>query len=192
VSTGRRKGAVNSEVRAQLLNCAVQILRDEGASAVTARRLAEQVGLGRHIVHYYFGTLDEVFVAVMRDEGARSEEMLREAAKTGDALKLLWDSMLESGTVILELMKLAIHHPSIAREYKIYTDRFRHAVSEILEQYAAAHGIVLPASPSATALLLQSVATNIAIERSLDISVGHDDSQKALLDWLSGVNPPTG
>jgi AcrR family transcriptional regulator len=80
LGTARRKGAENSKIRAQLIQGAVQILRDEGASAVTAGRLAERVGLRRHIVHCYFGTLDELFVAVMRDEGARSEETLREAA----------------------------------------------------------------------------------------------------------------
>ena len=60
--TSRRKGAESSKTRAQLLLAAAQILCDAGARAVTARRLAEQVGLGRHIVHYYFGTIDELFV----------------------------------------------------------------------------------------------------------------------------------
>jgi AcrR family transcriptional regulator len=188
VSTTRRKGVETSEIRAQLLQAAVQILRDEGASAVTTRRLAEQFGLGRHIVHYYFGTIDEVFVAVMREEGARSEEMLREAAKTGDALELLWDSILQSGPVILELMKLAIHHPSIAKEYKIYTERFRLAMSGILETYARLRGIALPASPAATALLLQSVASAIAIEASMGLAMGHEDAEAALLGWLK--SPP--
>ena len=67
-----RKGVESSETRAKLLQSAVLIMREEGASAVTARRLAEQFGLGRHIVHYYFGTIDELFIAIMRDEGARA------------------------------------------------------------------------------------------------------------------------
>lgn len=188
VAIGRRKGAENSEIRAQLLQCAVQILRDEGASAVTARRLAEQVGLGRHIVHYYFGTIDELFVAVMREEGAHSEEMLREAAKTGDALDLLWNSIRDAASIILELMQLAIRHPLIAKEYKVYTERFRHAMSGILEIYASSRGVTLPGSPAATAMLLQSVACTIAIENSLDLSLGHDDAEQALLQWLKGLD----
>lgn len=192
MATGRRKGAENSETRAQLLESAVQILRNEGADAVTARRLAEQVGLGRHIVHYYFGTIEELFVAVMRDEGARSEDMLREAAKTGDAFDLLWSSIRDSASIILELMKQAIRHPSIAREYKLYTERFRDAMAGILEIYAQSRGLTLPASPSATALLLQSVACSIAIEDSIGLTRGHAEAEAALLGWLKGLQPESG
>jgi AcrR family transcriptional regulator len=183
---GRRKGVESSETRAQLLDLAVQILRDEGADAVTARRLAEQVGLGRHIVHYYFGTIDELFVAVMREEGARSAEVLREAAKTGDAFDLLWGSILHSASIILELMKLAIRHPSIAREYKVYTERFRDAMADILKDYTQTRGLTLPTSPAATAFLLQSVASSLAVEASLGLEIGHADAERALLGWLKG------
>ncbi len=186
--TSRRKGIQSSEIRAQLLRSAVEILRAEGAGAVTAGRLAEQVGLGRHIVHYYFGTIDELFVAVMREEGARSEEMLAKAAETGDALDLLWETMQQSAPVILELMRLAIRRPSIAGEYKIYTERFRLAMSGILEIYASSRGIVLPASTASTALLLQSVASTMAVEASLDLTMGHEQAQTALLGWLKCLN----
>lgn len=187
--SGRRKGIENSETRAQLLACAVQILREEGAGAVTARRLAEQVGLRRHIVHYYFGTIDELFVAVMREEGARSEDMLAEAAKTGDAIDLLWDQIRQSALVILELMRLAVRHPAIASEYKVYTERFRLAMSGIIEIYARSRGIALPATTPATALLLQSAASAIAIEASMGLSLGHDDAETALLGWLKALQP---
>ncbi len=189
--TARRKGAENSKTRAQLIQAAVQILRDVGASAVTARRLAEQVGLGRHIVHYYFGTIDELFVAMMREEGARSEEWLKEAAKTGDALDLLWGISQQSASIILELTQLAIRHPSIAKEYKVYTERFRLSMSGILEIYARSRGIILPASAAATALMLQSVACTIAIEVSLSLAMGHEEAKAALLAWLKNLHQST-
>lgn len=183
-ATGRRTGVESSKIRAELIQAAVQIMRDEGASAVTARRLADKVGLQRHIVHYYFGTMEQVFVAVMREEGTRSENVLREAAKTGDALDLLWDNISQSAAIILELMRLAIRHPSIAGEYKIYTERFRDAMSGILEIYAKSQGIDLPTSPGATALLLQALASLIAIESSLGLATGHEEAEAALLGWL--------
>jgi AcrR family transcriptional regulator len=186
LATSRRKGSEGSETRAQLIQAAVQILREEGAGAVTARRLSEQVGLGRHIVHYYFGTIDEVFVAVMRDEGARSEEMLREAARTGDALDLLSAAIRQSASIILELTRLAIRHPSIASEYKVYTERFRQAMAGLLEVYAGSRGLTFPTSSTAAALMLQSVACTLAIEESLDLHLGHDAAGAALLGWLKG------
>ena len=189
VTTPRRKGAENSETRAQLIRSAIDILRDEGAAAVTARRLAEQVGLGRHIVHYYFGTIDEVFVAIMREEGARTEAALMEAAETGDAIDLLWSAGREAGTIILELTILALRHPSIAREYKIYTERYRNAMSGILENYARSRGLVLPTSPAAISLMLHSLTCTIAVEGALDLAMGHEDAEAALLGWLRNLSP---
>jgi len=186
-TSGRRKGVESSETRAKLLQSAVQILRDEGASAVTARRLAEQFGLGRHIIHYYFGTIDELFVAMMREEGARTEALLTQAAETGDALDLLWANMRDAALVILELMRLAVRHPDIAREYRIYTDRFRQTMTVVLENYAHSRGITLPATTAATALLLQSAATTIAVEASMGLTLGHADAEIALLGWLKNL-----
>lgn len=185
----RRKGAENSETRAQLIHSAIVILRDEGAAAVTARRLAEQVGLRRHIVHYYFGTIDELFVAIMREEGARAEAALREATETGDAFDLLWQNARQAASIILELTMLAARHPSIAREYRIYTERYRQTMAEILESYARTRGITLPVAPAATALLLQSVAYTIAIEKDLDLTLGHEQAEKMLMGWLKLGSP---
>ena len=191
-TSGRRKGIESSETRAKLLQSAVQILRDEGASAVTARRLAEQFGLGRHIVHYYFGTIDELFVAMMREEGARTEQLLTQAAETSDALDLLWANMRDAALAILELMRLAVRQPDIAREYRIYTDRFRQAMTIVLENYARSRGITLPATTAATALLLQSAATTIAVEASMGLTLGHADAETALLGWLKNLQGQAG
>ena len=141
MATARRKGAENSETRTQLVQLAVQILREEGAAAVTAGRLAEQIGLRRHIVHYYFGTIDELFVAVIREEGERTEDWLKAAISTRDPLNLLWEISRNSATIILELTSMAIRRPGIAKEYKIYTERFRQVMAEILTIYAGVQGL---------------------------------------------------
>ncbi len=189
--TARRKGGESSKIRAQLLHAAAQILRDEGASGVTARRLADQVGLGRHIVHYYFGTIDEMFVALMRDEGQRTEDWLREAAETGDALSLLWENSWRSASIIHELTNLALRHPAIGAEYRIYTERFRATISGMLTIYAQGRGIVLPGSAASTAMMVQSVACTIAIELSLGITIGHQEAEAAFLNWLRNTLEPS-
>jgi AcrR family transcriptional regulator len=189
-TTARRKGAESSETRAQLIQLAVRILREEGATAVTARRLAEQIGLRRHIVHYYFGTIDELFVAVIREEGERTEDWLKAAISTRDPLNLLWELSQNSATIILELTNMAIRHPAIAKEYKTYTERFRQIMAEILIIYAESRGLTLPASATATALILQSMACTMAIEASLNLSLGHSEAETTLRGWLQTLSAP--
>ena len=63
-SSPRRIGAEDSKRRAQLLEAAELLLLEEGYAAVTSRRVAAKAGLKPQLVHYYFRTMDDLFVAV--------------------------------------------------------------------------------------------------------------------------------
>ena len=69
----RRIGAEDSKTRAQLLDAAEQLLLEEGYAAVTSRRVAAKAGLKPQLVHYYFRTMDDLFLEVFR---RRAEENL--------------------------------------------------------------------------------------------------------------------
>ena len=53
---------------------------DEGYAAVSTRRIAAKAGTDKALVHYYFGTMDDLFIAIFR----RSAE--RGAVRIGEAL----------------------------------------------------------------------------------------------------------
>ena len=65
-SSARRIGTEHSKSRAQLLDAAEQLLVEEGYAAVTSRRVAAKAGLKPQLVHYYFRTMDDLFVEVFR------------------------------------------------------------------------------------------------------------------------------
>ena len=69
----RRIGAEDSKTRAQLLDAAELLLLEEGYAAVTSRRVAAKAGLKPQLVHYYFRTMDDLFLEVFR---RRAEENL--------------------------------------------------------------------------------------------------------------------
>ena len=69
----RRIGAPDSKTRAQLMDAAELVLREEGYAAVTSRRVAARAGLKPQLVHYYFRTMDDLFLEVFR---RRAEENL--------------------------------------------------------------------------------------------------------------------
>ena len=61
--------------RGALLDAAEQLMLEEGYAAVTSRRVAAQAGLKPQLVHYYFRTMDDLFLAVFRrraEPGARA------------------------------------------------------------------------------------------------------------------------
>src|SRR5207248_5704599 len=65
-SSARRIGAPNSKTRAQLVDAAEQLLLEEGYAAVTSRRVGARAGLKPQLVHYYFRTMDDLFVEIFR------------------------------------------------------------------------------------------------------------------------------
>ena len=49
-----------------LLDAAERVMIAEGYAAVTSRRVAAEAGLKPQLVHYYFATMDDLFLAVFR------------------------------------------------------------------------------------------------------------------------------
>jgi AcrR family transcriptional regulator len=62
----RRRGRPPAVDRATVLAAAVKVLRDEGPSALTVRRLAEVVGVSRQVVYTQFGSLGGLIDALYR------------------------------------------------------------------------------------------------------------------------------
>ncbi|EUA30299.1 bacterial regulatory s, tetR family protein [Mycobacterium xenopi 4042] len=54
-----------------LLDAAEQLMLEEGYAAVTSRRVAQKAALKPQLVHYYFRTMDDLFLAAFR---RRAEE----------------------------------------------------------------------------------------------------------------------
>src|SRR6201989_2752099 len=82
----RRFGPEDSKTRSQLLDATAEIMLEESYAAVSSRRVAAKAGVKPALVHYYFRTMDDLFVAVLRDKAednlARQREAIAEAPPT--------------------------------------------------------------------------------------------------------------
>jgi AcrR family transcriptional regulator len=72
------------EVRPKLLAAAARALAEEGRPAVTARRLASEVGTSTMAVYTHFGGMDELVLHVLRDGFERFGTALDGPAVTDD------------------------------------------------------------------------------------------------------------
>jgi len=61
----------NPEVADRLLAAAARVLAEEGREAVTARRLATEIGASTMAVYTHFGSMDELLLGLWRDGFAR-------------------------------------------------------------------------------------------------------------------------
>jgi TetR/AcrR family transcriptional regulator len=180
----RRIGVENSKIRAQLIEAASRIVKKEGYAAVTAGRLAEKVGLKRHIVHYYFRTIEDLFIALMRRDGDRTRILLTHALEAEEPLSAIWERCRATSATTSEFLALASHRKAVRIELKRYTEEFREIQTQALVRYLERHGLNLVVPPIVAIMSMQYVAQGLALEAGLGVSAGHAQTQAAIEEWL--------
>ena len=128
MASNRRIGAEDSKSRAALLDATEQIMLEEGYAAVSSRRIAERAGLKPQLVHYYFRTMDDLFLAAFRRRAEVGLERLAQGARVRAAAR---GRSGPSATIRpaprsnMEFVALANHRKSIRSEIARYAELFR-------------------------------------------------------------------
>ena len=64
----------------------------DGYAAVSSRSVAAKVGINAPLVHYYFPTIDDLFVAVLLRRAEPNVEHMAEALASSEPLRAWWDA----------------------------------------------------------------------------------------------------
>jgi AcrR family transcriptional regulator len=194
-TTPRRIGAEDSKTRAQLLDAAEALLRDEGYAAVTSRRVAAEAGLKPQLVHYYFRTMDDLFLEVFRRGADANLAAFEQAIAADGSLRNLWklNADARAAAFTIEFVALANHRKEIRAEIARYAERFRAAQMEAVTAALADLGIPKSELPPAVALLLMTgVSQVLALEDALGVSAGHETTRKFVAKTISGLERQAG
>lgn len=175
----RRIGAEDSKTRASLLDAAQKLMLEEGYAAVTSRRVAAKAGLKPQLVHYYFRTMDDLFLALLRQGAEQNAERHARALASPHPLRELWEFSTErAGTALWEeFVALANHRKAIREEIASYAEQFRRlqadALSSVLEEY----GIDTAEFPPAALLtVITALSRVLVMEKALGITIGHAET----------------
>ena len=190
----RRLGAENSKTRGALLDAAERLMLEEGYAAVTSRRVAAGAGLKPQLVHYYFRTMDDLFLALYRRGAEQGLERQTRALASDQPLWSLWDlSRDPRGTVLtMEFVALANHRREIRAEFAASAERYRteqvRGLAVVLERYGIGAG-QLP--PVVLSVLMTSVAQELVIEQeSAGMTTGHAETVAFVEDFLGRIEGP--
>jgi AcrR family transcriptional regulator len=176
-ASSRRIGAEDSKTRAQLLDAAEALMAEEGYAAVTSRRLAARAGLKPQLVHYYFRTMDDLFLEAFRRRAEENLARFEQAIAEDGSLANLWrlNADPRGATFSIEFVALANHRKAIRAEIARYAERFRAAQIEAVGVALAAAGVDEQQMPPVVALLLMTGVTQVlALEDALGVTTGHD------------------
>ena len=175
MTTARRIGAEDSATRAALLDAAQALMMEEGYAAVTSRKVAARAGLKPPLVHYYFRTMDDLFVALVR-RGADEARQRQDAALASDQpLWSLWETTTHPAgrTVITEIAALANHRKALRTEIAALAQALRDEQIAALTPILAGYGVTDTIDPEAFATLLNALGQNLVMEEALGLDTGH-------------------
>jgi TetR/AcrR family transcriptional regulator len=189
----RRIGAENSKTRAVLLDAAEILMLEEGYAAVTSRRLAAKAGLKRQLVHYYFRTMDDLYLELWRRYVDKNLARQARALASPQPMRAMWEYSSDKKDTALgiEFMALARHRKAIRTELGRTGEWFRSmqsgALAQLLEDYGLKESVE---SPETLAVLIASVSRVLIMESGLGIVGGHSQVREWVERWLTRLEGP--
>jgi TetR/AcrR family transcriptional regulator len=185
----RRIGTENSATRAVLLEAAEKVIWGQGYAALTARKVAIKAGLKPQLVHYYFRTMDDLLLAVLRRNTEERLKHLAEAVFSDLPLQALWEMNRDSTSTALqmEFAALANHRPVIKAEVRRFAEKYRNIQIAALARHLELRGNSVPVQPAVLAVLMTGLSQVLVREETLGMTVGHSDTEAFIEVWLRNL-----
>src|SRR5918994_6793708 len=140
------------------LDAAESLLVEFGHGGITTRRLAAEAGANQGLVHYYFGSIDELLVQVLERFTARliarQREMYAADAPFIEKWRTAWrfqEDDLEAGysKIWMELQALSWNRPNLRPRVAHVNEEWRGVLRAAFEQAADEYGLDREAFPVA-------------------------------------------
>lgn len=186
-----KKTAQNITTRDAILDATEEIMMTEGYAAVTSRRVAAKAGLKSKLLHYYFRSMDDLFIATFQRLEEKYDSRFARAVGSDGAIRAMWRLNFDAAStgLVMEFMALATHRPAIrellARSAR--RDRTMHvsALTGIME--GGGLGPEEP-SPAVLALLMASVARTLVTEKALGVTTNHAEMVSFVERFLERID----
>jgi AcrR family transcriptional regulator len=177
------------------LDAAERLLVDVGHAGITTRRLADEAGANHGLVHYYFGSMEQLFVRVLERFTerliARQRAMYAQDAPFIDrwrtAMRFL-DEDLAAGypKIWFELQALGWNRPDVRERVARVNAEWRHVLREAFEPALEEYGLDTDEFPlDAWVSLVLTFNQGIEVERLSGIDDGHHTLLEATERWLT-------
>lgn len=155
------------------------MLRD-GYAAVTSRRIEAEAGVK---LHYHFGSLDELFIAVVRRIGEANVARLSDALNSAQPLRAWWRlaSDPRGNALLVELTAAANHRPALQAEVAAFARAVRIMQLEALDPLLVEYEIdsdVFP--PALVAAAVQGLAFAMVYDQVAGFETAHEQASAAM------------
>ncbi len=172
--------------RKAFLDAAEELLVSSGAAAITTRKVAERAGVNQALVHYHFGTIEELLVAALERVSVQVKERSQEIYRTDGHFMDGWFEEMEAaitsdfergwGKVWLENLTLAANRPKIRAQYVKAATMTRKLHERHVREMLEAYGVDTEEYPAqAMVTLLDAITSKLILDRLVGIKAGHKE-----------------
>jgi AcrR family transcriptional regulator len=180
--------STRSAAEEALLDAAERLLVEVGYAAITTRRLADEAGVNHGLVHYYFGSNENLLLQALERFTERLISRQRElyeadmpfVEKWRTAMRYLVSEDVTYEKVWLELQALGWNKPDVRARLARVNAEWRAVLTDAFEEPHRELGIDMPVEALVSLVITFNVG--IMVERLGGIDSGHE----ALLDWIDG------
>ena len=168
-------------------------MTEEGYAAATTRRVATVAGVKPPLVHYYFPSLDDLFLAVFNDGAESNFERHWRALTSERPLHALWDLSRDprGNALMQEFIALANHRKAIRADLEAYARRYREiqvtAFTFILRERKIDAEMM---TPVALSILMSALPRILVTEANFGFDQGHDEMLALVEHYLDLLEPP--
>ena len=184
------------------LDAAERLLVSSGYAGISVRRLAEEAGANHGLVHYYFGSMEELFLRVLERFTNRLIERQRAMyaadapfiEKWRAAMRYL-DEDLEAGYPKLwfELQAMAWNHPDMRERVAHVNAEWRAVLTDAFTVAAKEYGLDRRRFPVAAMVsLVMTFNEGLMLERVSGITAGHKELLGGIDRWLQELEATKG
>jgi AcrR family transcriptional regulator len=186
VSEAVQKTSARSAAEEALLDAAERLLVGVGHAGITTRRLAEEAGVNHGLVHYYFGSNENLLVRALERFTERLIARQRElydadlpfVEKWRTAMRYLVGEDRTYEKVWLELQALAWNNAELRARLASVNAEWRALLTDAFREPHRELGVPMPLE--ALVSLVMTFNLGIIVERLGGIDTGHSE----LLDWI--------
>lgn len=181
--------AARASTEDRFLDAAERLLIRVGHAGVTTRVLAEEAGANAGLVHYYFGSIDQLFARVLARFTERLIERQRAMYAEDRPFIEKWRQAMgyldvdrDYQKIWYELQALAWNRPHLRQGVAAVNAEWRAVLTEALAGPRAAYGVDLPLD--ALVALVMTFNQGLILERLSGIRTGQDELLGAIDAWL--------
>jgi AcrR family transcriptional regulator len=176
-----------------LIAATSQIMVEEGYAAATSRRVAAQAGVKPALVHYYFPTMDDLYLAVFRIGATGYLESQQKALASDRPLHAFWETLVapKDTRLLLEFIGLANHRKEIRAEIAAWSERWREQQITALNFIVREHDLDpddFP--PAALAFVIAAIGRTLILEEGLGSNGGHAEAIALVHRFLDKFEMP--